>query len=385
MPHTLPRSLRSALLALPALALGAGATPGAAQLPPLAEAPAARSYEAAVEAGRARLRTLMEEEAIPGLSVAIIVDGRIAWSEAMGYADLESRTPATTLTRFRIGSVSKPVTAAAVGRLVEDGRLDLDVPVQRYVPEFPARRWPITTRQVAGHVAGIRHYRGDEFLLNRRFADVDESLTIFQDDSLLFEPGTSYSYSSYGWNLVSAVVEGASGRPFLAYVGDVVFEPLGLRSMVAEHTDSIIFHRASFYERGEDGRVLNAPYVDNSYKWAGGGFISNTEDVARFGWAHIDGRLLAPETVDLLFEPMRTSDGESTGYGIGWRTGEDDAGRLWRGHTGGSVGGRAVLHLYPEERVVVAVLANLGSAPLSPGLAAELAGPFIEAVGGGAP
>lgn len=369
------------LLAVPSLSLGAGAAPGSAQLPPLAEAPAARSYEAAIEAGRTRLRALMEEEAIPGLSVAVVVDGRIAWSEGMGYANLESRTPATTLTRFRIGSVSKPVTAAAVGRLVEDGRLDLDVPVQRYVPEFPAKSWPITTRQVAGHVAGIRHYRGDEFLLNRRFADVDESLTIFQEDSLVFEPGTRYSYSSYGWNLVSAVVEGASGRAFLPYVSEVVLRPLGLHSMVAEHTDSIIAHRASFYERGEDGRVLNAPYVDNSYKWAGGGFISNTEDVARFGWAHLDGGLLAPATVELLFEPMSTSDGESTGYGIGWRTGEDDAGRVWRGHTGGSVGGRAVLHLYPDERVVVAVLANLGSAPLSPALAAELAGPFIDALG----
>ncbi len=371
------RNRLSALLLVAALALPhAAAAPVAAQA--LAEAPAASRWADAIAQGRATVAAVMAEHGIPGLSVAVLVDGAVVWSEGFGYANIEHRVPVTPLTRLRIGSVSKPVTAAALGKLVEQGRLDLDAPVQRYVPSFPEKRWPITTRQLAGHLAGIRHYRGDEFLSRDRYETVLDGLAIFQDDSLLFEPGTRYSYSSYGWNLISAVIEGAAGEPFLAYMQREVFDPLGLRSIVAEHTDSIIAHRASFYERDrETGRVLNAPYVDNSYKWAGGGFISNTEDLVRFGWAHLDGGFLRPATVEALFTPLRTTSGEATNYGLGWSSGTDSAGRRWVGHTGGSVGARAVLLVYPDHRVVVAALANLGTAPMSPEFAGRLAAPFI--------
>ncbi|HEX7089980.1 MAG TPA: serine hydrolase domain-containing protein [Longimicrobiales bacterium] len=368
--------LAGLLLAAFALAVQPAAQPLAAQS--LAEAPAPSRWADAIARGRATVAEVMAEHAIPGMSVAVLVDGAIAWSEGFGFADLEHRVPVTPLTRMRIGSVSKPVTAAAIGKLVEQGRLDLDAPVQRYVPSFPEKRWPITTRQLAGHLAGIRHYRGNEFLSREHYETVLEGLEIFADDSLLFEPGTDYSYSSYGWNLISAVIEGATGEDFLTYMRREIFEPLGLRSIVAEHTDSIIAYRASFYERDrETGRILNAPYVDNSYKWAGGGFISNTEDLVRFGWAHIAGGFLAPETVTLLFTSQRTRSGELTNYGIGWRTGTDSAGRRWVGHTGGSVGGRAVLVLYPDQRVVVAALANLGSAPMTPEFAERLAALFL--------
>ena len=373
-PGRLPRVgplLLAAVLALP--------RPLAAQsAPAVAEAPAPTRYADAIEQARRTVAEVMARNGIPGLSVAVLVDGEIVWSEGFGYADVEHRVPVTPLTRFRIGSISKPVTAFAIARLHDEGRLDLDAPVQRYVPSFPRKRWPITTRQLAGHLAGIRHYRGDEFLSRDRYETVLDGLEIFQDDSLLFQPGTDYSYSSYGWNLISAVIEGAAGEPFLAYMRREVFAPLRLRSIVAEHTDSIIAHRASYYERDRaTGRVLNAPYVDNSYKWAGGGFISNTEDLVRFGWAHLDGSFLQPATVEVLFTSQRTTSGRVTNYGLGWSSGTDSAGRRWVGHTGGSVGARAVLLVYPDQRVVVAALANLGTAPMSPEFAERLAAPFI--------
>ena len=342
-------------------------------------------YEAAADSARAILRRLQAAEAIPGLSAAVLVDGRIVWSEGLGFADLENRVPATALTRFRIASISKPVTAAAVGLLVEQGRLDLDEPVQRYVPDYPGQRWPITARQLAGHTAGVRHYRGDEMLSARRYPDVRSALAIFERDSLLFEPGTKYNYSTYGFNLLSAVVEGAAGEPFLAYMERAVFAPLGLRSIGAEHGDSLIEWRARFYDRGADGRVRNAPYVDNSNKWAGGGFVSNAEDLARFGWAHVGGGLLKPETVTLLTTSQRLRSGEPTGYGIGWSVGADSAsGRRWWGHTGGATGGRSVLVVLPDEHVVVAALANLGQAPMSIELARRIAEGFVRARAAGA-
>src|SRR3989441_12200340 len=168
----------------------------------------AGTVPAAYAATVARERTLVCERLatrIPGVQVAVAVNGKLVWSEGFGDADAERKKPVTRETQFRIGSVSKPLTATAVALLYEQGKVDLDAPVQRYVPSFPDKGYPITTRQLAGHLAGIRHYRGDEFVLNRRFGSVGEGLTIFQDDSLLFPPGTRFSYSSYGWNLISAV------------------------------------------------------------------------------------------------------------------------------------------------------------------------------------
>jgi CubicO group peptidase (beta-lactamase class C family) len=295
----------------------------------------------------------------PGASVTVMRNGQIIWSEGFGWADVEQRVPVTPLTRFRVGSVSKSLTSAALGLLVQDGKLDLDAPVQRYVADFPVKRWPITVRQVAGHLAGIRHYRGEEFMLNRHFANVHDGLAIFKDDSLLFEPGTRYSYSTYGWSLLSAVVEGASGQPFLGFMNSRVFGPAAMHSTVAEFVDSLIPFRAHFYTRVDSGAgVINSPFVDNSYKWAGGGFLSTTEDLGRFGEALLEGTLLKPVTVQLLWTSQKTKDGKETGYGMGWRTDRDSAGRRRVWHSGGSAGGTAYLLIYPEQKLIIAVLVN---------------------------
>src|SRR6059058_5684641 len=219
----------------------------------------------------ARERTLVCERLathIPGVQVAVAVNGKLVWSEGFGYADAERQKPVTRETQFRIGSVSKPLTATAVALLYEQGKLDLDAPVQRYVPSFPDKGYPVTTRLLAGHLAGIRHYKDREFFLNRRFATVLDGLTIFQDDSLLFPPGTRFSYSSYGWNLVSAVVEAASGDDFLHHMAAHVFHPLGLSHTAPDHSDSLIPGRTQFYDRDSVGVYRVAPPVDNSYKWA---------------------------------------------------------------------------------------------------------------------
>ncbi len=320
-------------------------------------------YEEAIRKSRDLISALRQEEKAPGVSVAVAVDGDIVWSEGFGYADLENRVPVWPSTKFRVGSISKPLTAAAVARLYEQGRLDLDAPVQRYVPSFPDKGYVITTRQLAGHLAGIRHYRGTEFLSRKHYNSVLEGLTIFENDSLLFPPGTKFSYSSYGWNLISAVVEGASGQDFLSYMREHVFRPLRMRDTVPDHVDSLIWHRTRFYTADGNGRVLNAPFVDNSYKWAGGGFLSTAEDLVRFASAHLRGDFLKPETVRMLFTSQRTNSGEETGYGIGWMVGKDKRGRKIVGHSGGSVGGTSYLLLIPEAKIAVAVLVNLSPRP----------------------
>ena len=319
-------------------------------------------YAQAIEEARTIVREVMAESGIPGVSVAVGFHGSVVWSEGFGLADLEHGVPVTTLTKFRVGSVSKPITAAALGVLMEAGQLDLDASIQDYVPDFPEKRWTITVRQVAGHIAGIRHYRGNENGSSRRYSSVTEGLDIFEADRLLFEPGTQFSYSSYGFNLLSAVVEGAAGGEFLSFMRDNVFEPLEMRHSLAGYTDSIISHRTGFYERNGDRTVLNAPYVDNSYKWAGGGFLSTPEDLIRFGSAHLEPEFLEAKTLETLFTSQRLSDGEMTGYGIGWTIRENEQHIV--GHGGGSVGGTSSLIVNRDTGLVVAAVGNLSGGPI---------------------
>jgi len=334
----------------------------------------ARLRPAAYAAAVARARAIVCDQLagkIPGLQVAVAVGGKLVWSEAFGYADLAREVPVTAETQFRIGSVSKPLTAAAVALLYEQGKLDLDAPVQRYVPSFPDKGYPITTRQLAGHLAGIRHYRGDEFLRNRHFDTVLEGLAIFQGDSLLFPPGTKFSYSSYGWNLISAVVEGAAGQDFLTYMSRNVLRPLGLTHTAPDRVDSLIPNRTRFYERGADSGFVPAPPVDNSYKWAGGGFLSTAEDLVRFGSALLEPGFLKAATLELLFTSQKTNAGEATGYGVGWFVATDGRGhrRVW--HGGSSVGGTTAFGVDRDSRVVVAITSNLTGAPLQAGEAIQ--------------
>ena len=318
---------------------------------------------AAIMKARALVAELVSSQEIPGLSIAVARRGTVVWSEGFGLADAESGVPVTPLTRFRAGSVSKVLTAAGVARLVEEGKLDLDAPVQRYVPGFPKKPWPITTRQLAAHTAGIRHYtEADQARIKGapHFSSVREGLALFQDDPLLFQPGTSYSYSSYGWSLVSAVVEGASGQEFLGFMNARVFEPLGLRSIVPDHVDVIVPGRTRFYAREAPGRPLeHAPYVDESYVWAAGGFLATAEDLVRFGSAHLQPGFFKQNTLDLLFRGESLIPQSKTSVGIGWRIGTDAQGRRILHHAGASVGGRAALLVFPDSGVVVAILSNV--------------------------
>ena len=322
--------------------------------PPQAET----KYSQAIEESQRLVDSLFQTGRTPGMDIAVSIHGKIVWSEAFGFADLEHQVPILPgVTRFRIGSVSKPITSAALGRLMDMGKIDISLPVQAYVPYFPLKLYPVTVKQVGGHISGIRHYRNQEYLMAERFNTVGEGLDIFKDDSLLFEPGTAFSYSSYGFNLLSAVIEGASGEEFLSFMQEQVFDPLGMSSTCADKNDSIILHRASFYELNVSGRYVNARYVDNSYKWAGGGFISTTADLLKFGEAHMHPGYLSEATLAMLTTPQVLANGDTTNYGIGWFVGEE-YGLKRISHGGGSIGGITDLLIYPEKEFVLAVVSN---------------------------
>ncbi|MCK6485471.1 MAG: beta-lactamase family protein [Phycisphaerae bacterium] len=326
-------------------------------------------YADAIRAARGHVQGIVEQCRIPGLSVAVAVDGRIVWSEAFGYADRERAILASPRTRFRVASVSKLFTTAAMARLYEVGRLDLDAPVQRYVPGFPDKGYPITPRQLASHRSGIRSYRDDsEALAIKHYGSVSDSLERFRDDPLAFAPDSDFHYSVYGYVLLSAMIEGAAGEDFLAGMRRLVFEPLGMNSTVPNYADRAAPEQSRFYDHvtpySLDGSIVPSPDNDMSYKWASGGFLSTAEDLVRFGSAHVpalDQGFLAPDTLETLFRPRTTHTG-LLGYGLGWMTMRDLHLRRACFHFGAGSGATSVLFVYPEQRTCFAMVANLGHA-----------------------
>jgi CubicO group peptidase (beta-lactamase class C family) len=342
--------------------------PGA--VPSIAAAAPDERYSSAVARARRLARSLVVDENLPGLSIAVAHDGRVVWAEGFGWADVEGRAPATPLTRFRIGGVSMPLTAAAVGLLHERGRLDLDAPVQRYVPAFPAKEWAIATRQLMGHVAGVRGPRFEgESLPVRHCARLDEALQIFGGDPLVFRPGTEYRESIYGWVLVSAVVEGAAGEPFPEFVRREVFGPAGMESTVLDEPGGLPGLASSYFprafERPDLGLQRDAPPVDYSC-WAGAGaFVSTPTDLARFGSSMLKPGVLTAGTLALLQAPLRLESGASTGYALGWKVETVQlagAPRRMLGHRGGAVGGTAALMTFPDFDLAIAAASNVSYA-----------------------
>ncbi|MEM8524379.1 MAG: serine hydrolase domain-containing protein [Bacteroidota bacterium] len=318
-----------------------------------------------------------EDQNFPGMAVAVWKDGQLLMSKGYGFANIKQKeavNPAQS--KFRIGSVSKPLTAAALAKLYENDKIDLDTPIQTYVPDFPKKKWDINLRQLAGHLAGVRHYKGVEFMSKKYYPTVSEGLEIFKDDPLLHEPSSKYSYSSYGWNLISAAIENAAEQDFLEFMEEAVFESLEMNNTQAEHSNQEIENLVTFYVRTLS-KNIRAPKVDNSYKWAGGGFISTAEDVIKFGVAHLSEDYLQAETLEEWTTTQYTKDGKATNYGIGWRSGKDKKDRAWYGHSGGSVGGTSMLLIYPKEKIVVVTLVNLSSAKMG-NLAFRVANQFFE-------
>jgi CubicO group peptidase (beta-lactamase class C family) len=297
---------------------------------------------------------------VPGISLAVVSNGKIVWSGGVGFADAEQNVPATGQTVYRIGSISKPIAATAVMQFVEAGKVHLEDPIQNYAPQFPRHEdSSLTIEHLLSHTGGVRHYRGTEFYSPKRYNSLNDAIRVFQDDQLLFSPGDRYSYSSYGYNLVSAVVEMGGGMPFDQYLSEQIFKPANMTSARCERAEELVPHRSRYYFRDKAGKLHNSPYVDLSVKWAGGGIIASAEDLANFDLALNRGELLEPSTQERMTQPGRLNDGSLTSYGLGWRLSQATDGTPLIGHSGGSVGATTQFLRCPQEQLAVVVLANL--------------------------
>ena len=356
-------------------------------------------------AGAARLaRRLFDSAPMPALSVAVADRSGVIWCEALGKADLEFDITATPDHVFRLGSVSKPVTGTIAARLVTRGLLDLDVPIAYWLPDLPAHHRSTTMRQLLTHRGGVRHYVAKDLdprapggrITKRAYASRDEILALFINDPLVAPPGTEVSYSSFGYTLASFVMEAAGGTDFLRLVKDEIALPFGLPTLAADDVLDIVPLRVRGYFAAHEfeivaklgleaerprlsGDFANLTLSNPAFCWAGAGLLMAMPDLARFGAAHLDGphsRISAAERAR-LFTPMTEASAKSPPLGLGWRVDHDVQGRLRWHHAGSTPGGRAVLVLYPDLGLSIALASNVMMAPgdvLSP--AAELADAF---------
>lgn len=329
------------------------------------------SFKHLADSANEEMIKLAKELQTVSLSGALMIDGKQIWAGSIGLADVENTIPASIDSRYRIGSVSKSLTATALARMVELGLLALDDEVQTYLPDYPRFETPMTIRQLAGHMAGIRHYEINllefpphDFFLDEHFDDVISAVEVFKADELKFPPGQGFHYSTYGYTLLSAVMQQAAGMPFLDLMAKYVFDPLQMNNTQPERSsDAEGLVRFYNSDHGEYGITRD---VDFSIKWAGGGFVSTPSDLVRMGYAWLTDKFIDHDTRLEFFKTQAMFDGSKNpqDYALGWRhhktihiLGENQPVEVVH-HGGKSVGGAGFLLLVPNHNISVAILSN---------------------------
>lgn len=367
-------------------AMATAVHPNPADVPSVMHAAPLQKWAGAVEQAQRLARAGLVEQNLPGLAVAVGVGSDLVWAEGFGFADLDTRVPVAPTTRFRIGHASKALTSAAVGLLLERGRLDLDDEIQKYVATFPEKQWTVTLRQLMGHVAGVRHYRDEsDYTPSAHCERASDGLQPFAADPLRFQPETQYGYSTFGWILVSAVVEAAAKEPFFTFMRTQVFQPLGMRDTTIDSTTDAIRDRATFYDPRMSGDPAFGPEVSASVDYScfagAGAFVSTPTDLVRFGMALGSGTLLKPDTVTMLQTPQQLLSGDETEYGLGWMlealTLAGESTRL-AGHASRTLLGSSTSFMtFPDRGIVVAVMSNTSDASVR-SIALNIAQVFAE-------
>jgi CubicO group peptidase (beta-lactamase class C family) len=291
--------------------------------------------------------------AVPGASVLVLRDGKPALRRSYGLADVEQYVPASPTTNYRLASVTKQFTAAAVLLLAEAGKLKVDDPVRQWLPELPEAARGVTLRHLLTHTGGLIDY--EDFVPDEapQVHDADVLGLLAPQNSVYFAPGTNYRYSNSGYALLALVVERASGRSFASFLRAHIFEPLGMQSTVAyEQGISTVPTRAFGYTAVGDSWT-RTDQSSTSAVLGDGGIYSSIDDLAKWDAALYDDRLLNADSRALAFTPATHTDNPSIDYAFGWRVSGDS---FW--HSGETRGFRNVIIRYPRRKLTVIVLTN---------------------------
>ncbi|RPI68469.1 MAG: serine hydrolase [Ignavibacteriales bacterium] len=297
---------------------------------------------------------------VPSVSAGLSYDGKIIWIGTRGFSDIENNVQAADKSVYRIASVSKVITAVAIMQLVEQGKLKLDEDIRKYIPYYPTKKWKFTVRQLLSHTAGIRNYKSTgEFESKEYFQSTKETISYLAKDSLQFEPGTKFLYTTLSYNLLAAVIENVSGIPFPDYLQNNIFLPAGMNSTYPDFQRDIIPFRVKGYERNKYRKIQNAALADLSIKIPGGGLLSSVEDLLKFSDSLLKGKLIKPSSLDSMIIPAKLKDGKSVNYGLGFAINMDKSGKKFMSHSGTGTGFSTLLLIYPEEKLASVHLINI--------------------------
>jgi serine beta-lactamase-like protein LACTB len=312
---------------------------------------------------REAVRDAIQEGAAPGAAAAVGLDGRIVWAEAFGVADVAGGKPVSPGTRFGIGSISKTLTLASALVLADDGKLDLDAPVERYLPDFPHAGQGVTVRRIGAHQSGIADDFANEHYWSTARYELDSAYRLIAAAPMGSTPGSRTEYATGLFTIVGRVLERVGAGAYADVMRRTVLEPAGMTATVPNDPRRPPADRATFYVRSERGGFEPAPPFDPSFKLPGAGYLSSAEDLVRFGLALLGPGLLSEASRREMFTPVALEDGAPTRYALGFQALDDDGRRLLL-QSGGGPGIASWLAIYPEDRLVVAILANATGAPL---------------------
>lgn len=359
------------------------------QIPSVTNSPPSPKLADVIEQSRNFVRTSLSDGNLPGVSVAAGLDGKIVWAEGFGFANLENHVPVTPEHRFRIGTASIALTSAGLGVLLDEGRLKLDDEIQMYVPEFGKRQWPVTIRQVMGHLGGVMGEDPDNGVLTSSPCErTTDALNLFIKEPI-FQPGKEFRFSTFGWILLTAVVERVANQPLTAFMEEKVYRPLGMLDTVKDSAKGPVPNEATSYfprflSRPVFGVTLFHKFDYSCYGGASG-YLSTPSDLVRFGMAMNGGKLLRSDTVQLLQTPQRVESGEETGHGLGWelKTITVDGQPVRGAGHDGMIFGRTAMSLLtlPERGIAVAVTSNIPSLEGTGSLAERIARAFAASRG----
>ena len=338
--------------------------------------PRGAAYGQAIAKSRAMLDEVLQ--LYPGTAVAVAVGDEIVWSTAFGFADVDRQRPVSRSTQFRIYEAAMPLTATVMARLAEEGRIDLDAPIQRYLPDAGESPLPVTLRALAAQLGGVRDLAEGEEVPGPCSGARDALRSLGRGNPFVRPAGAALSVSRYGYMMLSAALEAATGERFADLLNETIAGPTGMTSTLIDDPRRYLPGRSQFYERGFLGLLRSARTVDTSCRSGAGGLVSTTEDLVRFVSALLRGEIVRRETLETMFTAQKTRGGQRTGYGLGWYVETDANGRRYVWHDGRGVGGRAAIVVVPHARLVTVMLSNIEGERLDEH-ARRIAAFFLEA------